>query len=566
MATTNKVSKRKNKTFSVFGGMKSESISILRFLNYKPENAIAEFIDNSIQSFFDNKKYLPLNHKLDIKINISRDKKDITISDNAAGISKKKIEYALEAGSEEIRRVNNRNNGLNEFGMGMKSAAFWFTKSWTIETKAVNEKFIKIINLDVNTIAKKKGRIKVNILPTNETKSFTKIILKNCDKSIGHHKNIISNLESIHRNFLGKDIKIRYCYDKESSSYRNYQLKFIRPKFSREIPKYAYENWLKIFDSDYLSKSAKKNKPKNVYWKIPINIKFGSTSKKKLSAKGFIAKLVSSSEKRGIYYFRRNKMIEGPVYPGSIYSSQRGSGYEYKYIYGEIHFENISSSFTKDRLLIPEMDIIDFEIKLAKILKDKSKFNGTSFWDQLRVGIEGYQILVNKENRTFDESTNNQMYNLSSFNFKKQFESIKKNQNKFFYDSGYEFSLLNGNSKIIKLTKKDQINIDGKKYDIDIISAWQRDHTNSWLDYKIDQKNKKIYIQISLAHIFFKMFFFNSATSISGKETIKNGIILLSEFIISSIIYSISVSGIKKADQVLNNLNSILKEIPLSDQ
>ena len=62
------------------------------------------------------------------------------------------------------------------------------------------------------------------------------------------------------------------------------------------------------------------------------------------------------------------------------------------------------------------------------------------------------------------------------------------------------------------------------------------------------------------------MFFFNSATSISGKETIKNGIILLSEFIISSIIYSISVSGIKKADQVLNNLNSILKEIPLSDQ
>ena len=117
----------------------------------------------------------------------------------------------------------------------------------------------------------------------------------------------------------------------------------------------------------------------------------------------------------------------------------------------------------------------------------------------------GLSNIINKENRTFDESTN-QLYNLSSFNFKKQFESIKKNQNKSFYDSGHEFSLLNGNSKIIKLTKKDQINIDGKKYDIDIISAWQRDHTNSWLDYKIDQKNKKIYIQISLAHIFFKMF------------------------------------------------------------
>ena len=307
MNTTNKLIKKKIKRFSVFGGMKSESISILRFLNYKPENAIAEFVDNSIQSFFDNKKYLPINHKLEIKIDISRDKKDIIISDNAAGISNKKLEYALQAGSAEIRRVNNRNPGLNEFGMGMKSAAFWFTESWTVETKSINEKFIKIINLDVNKIARKNGRIEVKTLPTKETKSFTKIILKNCDKSIGRHKNIISNLESIHRNFLGKDIKIKYSYDNVNSDYKNYQLKFARPIFSREIPKYAYENWLKIFDSDYSSKSAKKNKPQNVYWKIPINIKFGKANDKKLIARGFIAKLVSSSEKRGIYYFRRNK-------------------------------------------------------------------------------------------------------------------------------------------------------------------------------------------------------------------------------------------------------------------
>ena len=194
---------------------------------------------------------------------------------------------------------------------------------------------------------------------------------------------------------------------------------------------------------------------------------------KKNLAKGFIAKLVSSLKKE--YTILEEINDRGPCISRLNILKSKGSGYEYKYIYGEIHFENISSSFTKDRLLIPEMDIIDFEIKLAKILKDKSKFNGTSFWDQLRVGIEGYQILVNKENRTFDESTN-QLYNLSSFNFKKQFESIKKNQNKSFYDSGHEFSLLNGNSKIIKLTKKDQINIDGKKYDIDIISLAKRSY------------------------------------------------------------------------------------------
>ena len=51
MTDKHKLNIKKHKRFSVFGGMKSESISILRFLNYKPENAIAEFIDNSIQSF-----------------------------------------------------------------------------------------------------------------------------------------------------------------------------------------------------------------------------------------------------------------------------------------------------------------------------------------------------------------------------------------------------------------------------------------------------------------------------------------------------------------------------------
>ena len=211
------------------------------------------------------------------------------------------------------------------------------------------------------------------------------------------------------------------------------------------------------------------------------------------------------------------------------------------------------------------MDIIDFEKQLADILKDKNKFNGTSFWDQLRVGIEGYRKLANKENRTFDDFDNNQMQTISNFNFKKQFDSMKKNQKKSNDNSSIELSEINENNKIIKITKKDQIKLDNIKYDIDIISIWQREHTKSWLDYKIDKKNKRIQIQISFAHIFFKKFFFDQVTSLAGKETIKNGIILLSEFIISSIIYSISVSGIKRANQVLNNLNGILKEIPLSD-
>ena len=88
--------------------------------------------------------------------------------------------------------------------------------------------------MDIDEIVKvKNGKIKINTIPNNELKSFTKIILKNCDKSFGIHKNIILFLESIHRNFLSQDIQIKYCYDRPGSEYKNYVLKFTIPKFSR---------------------------------------------------------------------------------------------------------------------------------------------------------------------------------------------------------------------------------------------------------------------------------------------------------------------------------------------
>ncbi|MDA9678946.1 ATP-binding protein [bacterium] len=560
------INNKKNKTVvKVNGGMNHASTSILRSLNYKPETALAEFIDNSVQSYFDNRKLLPLNYKLKIFIHVSSDKKEIIITDNAAGISDKDLKYALMAGGS-IRK--NSISSLNEFGIGMKGAAFWFTKTWTIETKAINEDYVKIINMNINEIVKSKnGILDVKITPTKDKNSYTKIILKDCDKSVGRHKNIITLLESIHRNFLGSDIHIQYCYNKAGSIYANHKLKFVRPKYSREIPKFAYQDWLNKYAIDYESNYALKNKPKEVHWKIPIDISFGTEKMKNLyKAKGFVAKLVKSSENRGIYFFRRNKMIQGPVYPGEIYTSERGSGYEYKYIYGEINFDNVNSSITKDSLSISANDMNDFEIKLNSIIKDRNKFHGTSFWDQLRVGIDGYQELINNEKKISIGFKSDELnYRNTGFSLQKQFESIEKNIKDTKINRNPEDPLLLGHRETILTNKEGKVKIEGHYYKVIIKTTWDDDYFDTWLHYQLDRKNKKVYIQISLSHIFFKEFFFNATTSSVGKESIKNGIIILSEFLISSIIYSISVMGVKKADQVLNNLNSILRELPPSE-
>src|SRR5277367_6800668 len=67
-------------------------LSVLRHLNYKPWFAMAEFVDNSLQSYLQNRDQLEKLHGKDfrLKVDIEIDRSDetrITIRDNAAGIA-----------------------------------------------------------------------------------------------------------------------------------------------------------------------------------------------------------------------------------------------------------------------------------------------------------------------------------------------------------------------------------------------------------------------------------------------------------------------------------------------
>jgi len=115
-----------------------------RRLNYQPWYAIAEFVDNSTQNYFEHRNELKDAFKrngedcLNIRIQYDSDKKSLIISDNANGMNKSELKRAIQ-----LNRPPPDTSGRSEFGMGLKTAACWFGRNWSVETKRLgyNKKY-----------------------------------------------------------------------------------------------------------------------------------------------------------------------------------------------------------------------------------------------------------------------------------------------------------------------------------------------------------------------------------------------------------------------------------------
>src|SRR5262245_53842962 len=114
-------------------------LSILRHLNYRPWFALAEFVDNALESFLKHRDELSRQKGADgrLVVDISIGASDggrISIRDNAAGIHIADFPRAFRPAQLPPERT-----GLAEFGMGMKSAACWFSPKWYVRTSALGE-------------------------------------------------------------------------------------------------------------------------------------------------------------------------------------------------------------------------------------------------------------------------------------------------------------------------------------------------------------------------------------------------------------------------------------------
>lgn len=101
-------------------------LSVLSHLNYKPWFAVAEFVDNAIQSFLDFQSELEKieGKEFKLKVEIELDVVDggrLVVRDNAAGIHQADYARAFRPAA-----IPSDRSGLCEFGMGMKSASVGF--------------------------------------------------------------------------------------------------------------------------------------------------------------------------------------------------------------------------------------------------------------------------------------------------------------------------------------------------------------------------------------------------------------------------------------------------------
>lgn len=123
-------------------------LNVFSRLNYKPHYALAEFVDNSTQSYLLHEKELrssDSDYKLSIIINYDANEKSLFIKDNAFGMTKDRFLDAITLDAKNTDQIYSR----NEFGMGLKTAASWFGNIWRVTSTALgsSKKYTAIVDI-----------------------------------------------------------------------------------------------------------------------------------------------------------------------------------------------------------------------------------------------------------------------------------------------------------------------------------------------------------------------------------------------------------------------------------
>src|SRR6266545_1021524 len=158
-------------------------LSVLQHLNYRPWYAMAEFVDNSLQSFLEQREVLESvegrGFKLQVRIEVDATEGGrIVVRDNAAGIYEKDYARAFRPAEVPLTR-----GGLSEFGMGMKSAACWFARNWSVRSSALGEPVERLVVFDIERIVRDSvEELTATPTPVPANRHFTEIELFNLNR------------------------------------------------------------------------------------------------------------------------------------------------------------------------------------------------------------------------------------------------------------------------------------------------------------------------------------------------------------------------------------------------
>lgn len=302
--------------------LKPNVYSTFRNLNNTVSNTLGEYVDNAVQSYLDHRERLLQvdgpEYKLNVSIVIDWETRAIYIRDNAAGIDTQNYERAFEPAHIPLD-----DTGLNEFGMGMKTASVWLANKWSVRTKALDEEVERFTTFDLEKVtSEEKEDLVVTEIPKPAKEHYTEIILTNLSfnaPKVMQMDKIKRHLSSIYRHFL-----------------RSEQIEISVNDTILEAPNY---NILK-------APFFKTPEGEDILWKKEIDFEID-----RYKAKGFIAILDKiQNNANGLVLMRRGRVIVGggdERYFPPILFGQSGS-FRYRRLFGELELEGFDVSFNKN--------------------------------------------------------------------------------------------------------------------------------------------------------------------------------------------------------------------------
>lgn len=343
-------------------------LSVLQHLNYKPWFALAEFVDNSVQSYLENRTKLSEIHgsQWRLKVSIEIDTAPpgrIVVRDNAAGIGREVFPRAFRPAVIPLDRT-----GLSEFGMGMKSAACWFAPRWQVRTKALGEPSERTVRFDIAKIVRDElEELAIEERATTSGDHYTEISLDDVyhipvGRTLGKIK---EHLTDIYRVFVRNG---------------TLDLRFNGEPLVYEEPPVLRAPYYKDADG-----------PERT-WRKDINFEFGEG----LSVTGFAALRDPGNYSRsGFSLFRRERLIEGSgeegYRPPIIFGTSGSSSYARLRLFGELHLTGFEVSHTKDGFRWDENEEPFLELLKEELDKDDLP---------LLRQCENYRSLASRKDRT----------------------------------------------------------------------------------------------------------------------------------------------------------------------
>lgn len=296
-------------------------------LSYKAWNAIAEFADNSTQNYFDHRERLleePLNSvdtsRLQIEISYDVEEDVLTIHDNANGMEWDELQRAVA-----LNRPPPNRGGRCEFGMGLKTAACWFGRRWSIRTSQLGSDRELYVAVHVPQLAESKiETLSVSEREVGRNEHYTEIKIQELYKPLKGRTvgRIREQLGSLYRHDIRtEEIEIQW---------NGAPVYYEEPNFLRE----EFEDGT------------------SVEWKKEIKFQIPAEgSNEMLTVAGWVGILNPGSQKNaGFALLRRGRVIIGG--PGEGFKPVEifgyGNSYRSQRLIGELNMDNWPVTQAKD--------------------------------------------------------------------------------------------------------------------------------------------------------------------------------------------------------------------------